>query len=184
MNNWFSFLGVFLFLLFLSRVPWEWLGETVKAPVQSLKRLAQTPEEQMLEEIAKIHKKAEEGSASALYDLGSAYDQGWGVPTSKKIAVQYYLKAYEAAVEAAVEQEKWDEWLAKPADEWPAAAESDAWDNLNVRSLAAFHLSLAYNDDEAEKWYRRHDEARIKINDLEKARRQKKIEEHEALIPQ
>ena len=101
---------------------WEW-GES------KIHQLTQTPEEQMLEEIAKsrktlpeIRKEAEEGSASALATMGDRYDRGQGVPRSDEIAVQYYLKAYEAAVEAAVGEDKWDEWLSKPADAWPSAA--------------------------------------------------------------
>ena len=82
------------------------------------------------------------------------------MPQSDSIAMQYYVKSYEKAIEQG---------------------------DLNIRRHAAGTLSQIYlfrNDAEAEKWQQRHTEAIKKIEELEKAEQQKLIEEHEAMIPQ
>ena len=93
--------------------------------------------------------------------MGDAYHFGeGGMPQSDSIAMQYYVKSYEKAIEQG---------------------------DLNIRRHAAGTLSQIYlfrNDAEAEKWQQRHTEAIKKIEELEKAERQKLIEEHEAMIPQ
>ena len=78
--------------------------------------------------------------------------------------MQYYVKSYEKAIEQG---------------------------DLNIRRHAAGTLSQIYlfrsgpqNDAEGEKWQHRHKEAIKKIEEREKAKRQKLIEEHEAMIPQ
>ena len=74
-----------------------------------------------------------------------------------------------------------------------SAAEQDAWSNIEIRLHAAGQLRLAYsrrgfgapvNEAEAEKWKQRAGEAWTEKNEREKAERQKRIEEHEAMIPQ
>ena len=119
----YVFLYGFLALFVYNRACPTGLVETVKAP---LKRLTQTPEERLLGEMAKsrktlpeIRKEAEAGSAKALMSIAGFYDNGQrGLPRSAEITVQYYIKAYEAAVQGAAGQDKWDEWLAEPADAW------------------------------------------------------------------
>ena len=95
--------------------------------------------------------------------MGDAYHFGeGGMPQNDSIAMQYYVKSYEKAIEQG---------------------------DLNIRRHAAGTLSqihLFRNDAKAEfeKWQQRHTEAIKKIEELEKAERQKLIEEHETMIPQ
>ena len=145
------------------------LGRWVESKIH---QLTQTPEEQLIEAMAKsrktlpeIRKKAEEGSASDLFTMGYAYEFGEGLPQSHSIAVQYYLKAYEKAIEQT---------------------------DVETRRAASSALSRAYligravprNDAEREKWMQRARDARAEIDERQKAERQKLIEEHEAMIPQ
>ena len=82
--GWYYYFLLPLLFLFIFgehiQTAWEW-GES------KIRQLTQTPEEQMLEEIAKsrktlpeIRKEAEEGSATALLSMGDAYSGGPGCP--------------------------------------------------------------------------------------------------------
>ena len=166
--GWYYFLLPLLFLFIFGehiQTAWEW-GES------KIRQLTQTPEEQMLEEIAKsrktlpeIRKEAEEGDARALAALGDAYSSHssqTGLPYSKKIARAYYVKAYEKAIEQG---------------------------NLLIRRHAAGRVTQLLSHDEywgaeGEKWRERHGEAITEIEDREKADREKRIEEHKAMTPQ
>ena len=157
MPRWYYLLmcAVLLFV-FRDYVPdaWEWVTG-----------LDQTPEQRQDDYLAETRKKAEEGSASDLFTMGYAYEFGEGLPQSHSIAVQYYLKAYEKAIEQA---------------------------DVEIRRAASSALSRAYligravprNDAEREKWMQRARDARAEIDERQKAERQKLIEEHEAMIPQ
>ena len=123
---------------------------------------AQKARNQERPDITDLREKAKEGDANALLTMGDAYHFGeGGMPKSASIAMQYYAKAYEKAIEQG---------------------------DLKIRRNAASGLSSLYfsegNDAEAEKWQKRHTEAIKKIAELEKAERQKLIDEHEAMIPQ
>ena len=167
MVGWIIYL--FLFLLLGSRLmphiapsvrsAWEWVESKIAVATT-------TPEERLLKtlypDLTEIRKKAEAGDAEALFQMGWAYKDGVSdLPQSDSIAVQYYLKAYEKAVEQG---------------------------NLPIRKNAASSLSSLYfrerNDGEHEKWRQRAREAQTEIEELEKAAQQKLIEEHEAMIPQ
>ena len=152
--GWFYCLMALMFLgMNLEHIAeaWEWVRSGVDSEEQAL----------MYPDLTEIRKKAEEGDAKALSTMGGAYHFGeGGMPQSDSIAMQYYVKSYEKAIEQG---------------------------DLNIRRHAAGTLSQIYlfrNDAEAEKWQQSHTEAIKKIEELEKAERQKLIEEHEAMIPQ
>ena len=130
-------------------------------------RLFQSEEERFVSEIEAasqtLREKAQEGDAVALFKLGWTYSDGkLGMPISKKIALQYYLTAYEKAVEQ---------------------------DEIHIRRDAAFSLRGLYdfgklsNEAEAEKWRQRWEKARLEIIAREDAAWEKRVKEHEALIP-
>ena len=113
---------------------------------------------------------------------------------------QVYLRQHPLGQRAELHETRWilesiqpgeDEFLAPACYLNPnrsvLPAEEDAWTNLRIRRHVASSLRVAYwnkNEAEAEKWRQRHTEAITKIEELEKARRQKRIEEHKAMIPQ
>ena len=126
---------------------WEWVRSGVDSEEQAL----------MYPDLTEIRKKAEEGDAKALSTMGDAYHFGeGGMPQSDSIAMQYYVKSYEKAIE-----------------------QGDLETSRGVAS-ALYMMGGA----ESEKWQKRHEEAIAKIENLEKAKRQKLIDEHEAMIPQ
>ena len=161
------FLVAFLFFVSLEFAPdaWEWVTGLDKTPEQRLVEEINKQQQQKDDYLAETRKKAEEGSASDLFTMGYAYEFGEGLPQSHSIAVQYYLKAYEKAIEQA---------------------------DVETRGDASSALSRAYligravprNDAEREKWMQRARDAQAEIDEPQKAERQKLIEEHEAMIPQ
>ena len=142
-----------IFLLMFSEhiaTAWEWVRSNSEA--QAVMR---SPD------LTDLRERAEQGDASALATMGNAYNYGeGGMPRSTSIAMQYYAKAYEKAIEQG---------------------------DLETERHSAGMLAGIYFGDgsvEEEKWMQRHTEAIKKIEELEKAERQKLIEEHEAMIPQ
>ena len=108
-------------------------------------------------DITDLREKAKEGDANALATMGDAYNYGeGGMPRSTSIARQYYVKSYAKAIEQG---------------------------DLETRRHVASALYVM-GGAESEKWQKRHEEAVDKIENLEKAKRQKLIDEHEAMIPQ
>ena len=108
-------------------------------------------------DLTDLRERAEQDDANALSVLGEAYEYGLGgMPQSDSIARQYYVKSYAKAIE-----------------------QGDLETRRNV-AAALYMMGGA----ESEKWQKRHEEAIAKIENLEKAERQKLIEEHEAMIPQ
>ena len=166
--KWLKFLLLVAFGLFVFRdyIPdaWEWVTGLDKTPEQRLVEEI-NKQQQQDDYLAETRKKAEEGSASDLFTMGYAYEFGEGLPQSHSTAVQYYLKAYEKAIEQA---------------------------DVATRRNSSSALSRAYligrafprNDAESEKWMQIAREAGSEIEEQEKAERQKLIEEHEAMIPQ
>ena len=118
---------------------------------------AQKARNQERPDITDLREKAKEGDANALATMGDAYNYGeGGMPRSTSIARQYYVKSYAKAIEQG---------------------------DLETRRHVASALYVM-GGAESEKWQKRHEEAIAKIENLEKAKRQKLIEEHEAMIPQ
>ena len=120
--------------------------------------------------LAETYKKAEEGDVLALLNMGDAYTRGFfGLPQSDAIAVQYYLKAAELG-----------------------AKEADEYTRYSVGRNTASRLSTAYrtgrgvpqSDATAEKWESLAKKFRQALQDMEDAKHQQRIKEHEAMIPQ
>ena len=87
--------------------------------------------------------------------LGEAYEYGLGgMPQSDSIARKYYVKSYAKAIE-----------------------QGDL--EIERRSAGMLVQTSPSFGAEFEKWQQRHTEAIKKIEELEKAERQKLIEEHE-----
>ena len=108
-------------------------------------------------DLTDLRERAEQDDANALSVLGEAYEYGLGgMPQSYSIARKYYVKSYVKAIEQG--------------------------DLETSRGVAAALYMMG--GAESEKWQKRHEEAVDKIENLEKAKRQKLIDEHEAMIPQ
>ena len=128
--------------------------------------------EQLIEiyDLTETRKDAEEGDAWALIKMGDLYHEGRaGLPQSDAIAMEYYRKAFEKAAE-----------------------EDDEYNRLTAGRDAASRIAVIYlrsrdvpeSEADYEKWASEAEKFRQGLRDREEAKRQQRIEEHKAMIPQ